>query len=319
MPNNLSSSKKPTRKVRRSPPQIPQESNSGIALSAASDRSVLRHPLVVAIVSGLVLTTLTGAAWVFTNIFTRLGALETKVGELKQAIADGGTHEIVSQLKKANSPLVVAAQMSLISAQVNASVADGKKPNQTKIDTLAPAVVQAAKKFPDVPETWSAVSTLVSYRTSTLEFPDNEKMNSLPDCDVDKPKTLFYPEDLGFPRTPVIGNIGYLFQNCKLYLDRLPGHRKAFNVLPNPSSPIPDLRRGGPAVMGVFAYAINVVIVWRGTLSDTDILTLTTRNCKFEFAVHRVPSPQGQNLLLEALENPQPGSGIFTLKSRASS
>jgi hypothetical protein len=281
------------------------------------DKSLFRHPMVVTIVGGIIagiILLVVQRVWSrFDGIDTRLGTLDTEVGKLKQAIADGGTREIVSQLEKAKSPLVVAAQMSLISAQVHAAIADGKKPNQEKISALAPAIGNAAGKYPDLPETWSAVSTLVNYRTSEVNFPDGQTTSSLPDCDIDKPETLFYPEDMGFPKTPITGTKGYLFQNCKLYLDRLPGHRQVFHIKDN-SDPNAPGQAGDVGVIGVLAYAINVVVVWRGTFSDTDILSLTTRNCKFEFEVNKVPSQQGQNLLLAALESPQPGSGVFSLK-----
>jgi hypothetical protein len=100
-----------------------------------------------------------------------------------------------------------------------------------------------------------------------------------------------------------------------LYLDRLPGHRTTFNILPDENAPDPQLRLGGTATMGVPAYAINVVIVWRGTLADTDILFLQTRNCRFEFAVNTVPNRAGQNLLVAALETKEPGSGTFDLRT----
>jgi hypothetical protein len=53
------------------------------------------------------------------------------------------------------------------------------------------------------------------------------------------------------------------------------------------------------------------VIVWRGELSDTNILQLQTINCKFEFDVRETPSLRGQKFLLAALESPVPGTGTF--------
>jgi hypothetical protein len=55
------------------------------------------------------------------------------------------------------------------------------------------------------------------------------------------------------------------------------------------------------------------VIVWRGSFSDNDIISLTTLNCRFEFAVDKVPNQQGRNMLLAALESPTPGNGVFKI------
>ncbi len=233
---------------------------------------------------------------------------------IKQRLADGGSHELVSELEKASTPAAVAAQMTVIKGQIALEAAQGKKPNEKKIEAISPALLLAAKRYPEVSETWSAVSTLVSYRTSSVVFPRELNPDSLPDCDVDKEKTTFLPQTYGFPPSAMGYEEGYLFRDCRLYLDRLPGHRKTFTILPDPNSPNPNFRQGGPAAIVYPAYALNVVIVWRGNFSDNDILSLTTLNCKFQFAVNDVPNRQGQNLLLAALQNPLPGSGFFDLR-----
>jgi hypothetical protein len=264
----------------------------------------------VASVFGVLLTLGIGAV---VAVNSRLNTIDVELGKIKQSIADGGAHEIVSQLKSATSPAEVAAQMTVIKGQIQLATAQGKKANQEKITTLTPAIAEAAHKYPEVAESWSTLSTLVTSRTSTVKFPTGVTEDQLPDCDSEnQQRQLIQPEEVGLTLSQMSPQEGYVFKNCHLYLDRLPGKSLKITIKPGDVTD-PTHGAGGSAHIGVFAFAENAVIVWRGTLSDTDILGIRTTNCRYEFETDSTPTPKGQTLLLAALESPVPGSGVLKL------
>jgi hypothetical protein len=262
------------------------------------------------LLGGLILAS-GGYVW---NISSRLTAIELDIGKMKQRIADGGTHEIVKQLNDATKPSQIAAQMAVIKGEIQLAQADGKKPDQEKIRTLTPALTEVARKFPDVSESWSTISTLASYRTASIDLPGETNPAQMPDCNAENAKEqLIEPQDIGLNYSQMGATPGYLFKNCRLYLDRLPGHSMPIHIKAgNPSDPTHG--KGGDAHMGFPAFAVGAIIVWRGELSDTNIIRLQTLNCKFEFDVRETPSIRGQKLLLAALESPTPGSSTFSVK-----
>ncbi len=242
---------------------------------------------------------LLAGAWL--QLGSRIGALEVEIGKVKQAIADGGTHEIVSQLGNAKTPDQVAANMTVIRGQVQLALANGNAPNQEKINTLAPAVVKIAKEYPSVTESWQAVAALATFKTASL-LRSESVSGGLPDCDAREQKAQFLepPDVPGFGLRS--GETAYLFKNCVLHLDQLPGHAERSAIIP------PGGGQPRPITFGVFAYAINVVIVADDHgISDTDILGISTRNCRFEFRIDALPLPREQRVLLAGLQQSLPG------------
>lgn len=73
---------------------------------------------VVATVLGGVILAGLGFIW---NLYTRQNGIDVELGKIKQRLADGGTHEIVSQLNDATKSQDIAATMTLIAAQVHVS------------------------------------------------------------------------------------------------------------------------------------------------------------------------------------------------------
>jgi hypothetical protein len=174
-------------------------------------------------------------------------------------------------------------------------------------------MAEVARKYPDINESWSAVSALASYRTASIEIPHGPTPDQLPDCNSASAKLeLIYPDTLGF-KNGRDTDIAYVFRDCRLHLDHLPGHGMRLKLAPNTPGNTGDRIPPGVYGLGHQAYAINTVLVWNGTLSDTDILDINTINCRFEFNTEHTPPAKGQELLLAALGSATPGSSVLKL------
>ncbi|HEY1214985.1 MAG TPA: hypothetical protein VGE93_15245 [Bryobacteraceae bacterium] len=230
-------------------------------------------------------TVLSGAKWVASigtiAVLTWGAFITTNVIAMKQNLADGGAHQLVTQLQKADSPKAVAANMNLLKSEVQVEVVSNKKPNRQKIRAISAEVEKTLARFPEVDESWSAAAELVSYSTSSTPVSPEQPL-----CDTNV--------EAGYiPPLPEIGKVpflGYLFRNCRLRLSSLPSG----NVI-----------RGENYTIGRMAYAVNVTIVLDDSgISETDISNLVALNCRFEFSVSKTPKTRAQRLLLAALQNP---------------
>lgn len=269
--------------------------------------SLSNNAFVASLLAGLILL-VAGTLWgKLDGVEKRQIQTEVEVAKLKQRIADGGTHEIVSQLLKSDTPQSVSAHMSLVKAQVDVAVSAGKPPDQRKIQELVPAVVSATKRFPEVEQSWETISTLASYRTVSL----TESSMPLPECDARTTSVQQAdPKDFAGSGEDVF-NGKYYFHDCRLLLSKLPpGHVTHVHL----SGPFPDGTVDKDVATGAHAFAKNVVIQMdESGVSETDIRVLYTLNCRFEFNVHRRPSTVGQGVLLAALESPRAGEAVLSL------
>jgi hypothetical protein len=80
------------------------------------------------------------------QIYSRLNQIDVELGQIKQRIADGGTHEIVSKIDAIKTPEEARATMTLVRGQVELEAAEGKAPNEAKIRALTPSLVETARE-----------------------------------------------------------------------------------------------------------------------------------------------------------------------------
>ena len=255
---------------------------------------------IASLVAGLIVLVIGTCATILWNkldrLETRVGAAEVELGKVTQRIADGGTHDIVSQLQSSQKPEEVSATMALVSAQIRVSRAHAKAPDQSKIAAVVPAIVSATEKYPHLDQSWETISELASYRTESVVIPSSTE---IPVCDSKNAKAepLEQTRDHG---------LGYYFHDCRLMLNKLPGKSKPMNIQSADYS--------GPARMGVLAYLKNVTLeLGPEGVSDTDILRFLAENCRFEFNVQHEPDVQAQRLLIAALQSKVAGNGELAL------
>src|SRR6185437_4826639 len=109
----------------------------------ADDKSIkLPHWTGNALIVGLILGAIAG----WHDLDKRMGSVEVDIGKIKQEVADGGAHAIVSELQRASTPDQIAANMTLLSGKIQLAKAKSESPNQKQIQILTPSILQAVKR-----------------------------------------------------------------------------------------------------------------------------------------------------------------------------
>ncbi|MGO8717836.1 MAG: hypothetical protein ACLQMO_01300 [Acidobacteriaceae bacterium] len=232
------------------------------------------------------------------------GYITVNVITLRQAVADSGT-KLVAELKAPKSTQQLQANLIAVTAQIQTARVEGKKPNPQKIKALSGAVATAVQENPELDEGWRAAALLASYRTSDLL----KNPSALPDCDINqKAHAVLASEVREIPGAG--GGMGYLFKNCRLYLDKLP-----------PGKPIKtSFGPGHTDYIGNYAFVINCEIVLTDSgIAESSIVTFVTFNCRFDYQIEHKPPPFSQQFLLTSLEARDPGQISLSLRTQNSS
>jgi hypothetical protein len=250
-------------------------------------------------------TTASIAKWVlgvFIPLVIGWGAFITmNVIAMKQAMADGGNTKLVTELKVPKSPEQLRANLSTVIAQIETARVNDKKPDQKKIEALSGAVSEVVQKNPQLPEAWQAVATLASYRSADVL----QISATLPGCDVSQKPHLILPSEVAELPFDAEKISGYIFRNCTLHLDHLPQGQITRGILNSQAGIHPP---GTLVVQGEVAFVINSVIVLNDSgISETNIISFSAVNCRFDYQVQRVPSPETQKLLIASLGESVPG------------
>jgi len=229
--------------------------------------------------------------------------ITTNVVAIKQQLADGGNTKLVTELKSPKSQDQLQASLSTVIAQVQTERVNGKAPDQKKSVALAEALTQAAKRNPEIPDSWRAVATLASFRTSYIL----ENAASMPDCNVQQTAKLIEPKDIPEVAGAKAFN-GYIFRNCVLHLNHLPPLQRTYLTKPYENHPV-----GSSFTLIAEAVIINCKIVLNDSgIAESNIFFFIVQNCRFEYQIETTPSPTVQKLLLASLDMSNPGQ--FTLE-----
>jgi hypothetical protein len=220
----------------------------------------------------LVAVATVGAGWMGW-ISIMLFGMKGDIQAVKQKLKDGGTGDIVSELKAPRSQDQLRASLSTVIAQVQTERVNGKAPDQKKSVALAEALTQVAKRNPEIPDSWRAVALLASFRTSyVLENPA-----SMPDCNVEQKLRLIDPKEV--PEVPEAKAFnGYIFRNCVLHLNHLPPLLRTYLTKPSGNYPA-----GSSLTAIAEAFIINCKIVLNDSgIADSNIFFFSAVNCRFE-------------------------------------
>jgi hypothetical protein len=234
------------------------------------------------------------------GIDTRLARLEGKVGDPLTATIKG--------LESPPSTEALAANLSVLTARINAASVGNAKPRKEEVQRIANSLETVARQHPDLKETWQAVATLASYSTS-------EAKGQLPDCDTSRLAQEIIPSEvpelaklwLQSPRP----TFGYVYRNCTLRLDHLPPG-KVYRGTAFPNGPRPE-----PFTVGEQAVLINCDIVLTDSgVAENNIIQIFAVNSRFEYHVRETPAAPVQKLLLASLASLSTGSLEVSLKDR---
>jgi hypothetical protein len=266
-----------------------------------------------ALVVALIVGGLTG--WV--KLSDKIQDLEIHVAKIDQAIADGGVHAIISKIDKASSPQEIANSMTLVTNKVNLATAKVDRLSNQQITDLTPPVLASARQFPDVPQTWSAIAKLASYRTETQRPSSQTNSKPLPDCDVAQPPHKIMatdvPEVPPDPSIPEPYTVGFVFRNCTLHLNHLPPGHLAHTTLTGDVQLQYSHHAGDQITGGFFAFIIGCDIVLDNSgIAESPIILFSVTNSRLVSEIDEVPSQSTQTFLLASLDTNTPSD--FTVK-----
>jgi hypothetical protein len=278
-------------------------------LRSEGDHSMASVPERLATVE-TTLSHIKGILLVFVPLAIAWGSYITvNVVSMRQAMADGGNAKLVAELKAPKSTQQLQANLITVTAQIQAARVDGKKPNPQKLRALSGALTQVVQKNPDLAEGWRAVAVLASYRTSDVL----ENASALPDCDISQKAHAIPASDI--PETPyTAGSFGFVFRNCRLYLDHLPPGKLIKTTL---AAPFGNAPAGNSVYGGDHAFIINCEIVLTDSgIAESPILIFHAINCRFEYQIENKPPSSSQEFLLASLDAPNPGQFSFSLATK---
>jgi hypothetical protein len=109
------------------------------------------------------------------------GYLMTMRGDIqaiKQYEKDHGG-EIVKNIESPATKEQLAANLSLVSAQIQVARSENHKPDRKNLAGLQGALQIASREHPDIPEVWQADAQLVSYKSTGY----GTRQRDLPPCD----------------------------------------------------------------------------------------------------------------------------------------
>jgi hypothetical protein len=216
--------------------------------------------------------------WISIMLFGMKGDMQA----VKQKLKDGGTGDIVSELRQPKSPDQLRASLSTVVAQVQTAKAEGKKPDEKKIAALSGAVAEVIKRDSTTPEAWQAAGELISYRSELpaqaaqiAEFSSHQPCTG--QTDMDAINRLAFPKGItagGLPVERMGDTVGLLDHDCTIQLDgKSFSHWKCLRCLVKYS--------GGPISMH------------RSTFEDCIFV--------FNFNAAQPPAPDGRRMGLELL------------------
>ena len=133
---------------------------------------------------------------------------------IKQKVADG-LGPITSAIQNPSSPQQLAANLSFVASTIRVKRAEGKQPDQGRINSLSSAVQLVAKENPQVPEVWQAAFQLVSFRSESLK---SSLPSKLVDCTTD-PGVLIEINNTLDASMPISGHYFADLHDCILKLD----------------------------------------------------------------------------------------------------
>ena len=231
-----------------------------------------------------------GAAWMGWLSIMLFG-MKGDIQALKQKVKDGGTGDIVSELKQPKSPQQLQASLNTVIAEIQTAHVEGKKPDNKKSAALSTALYDVAKGHPNLPEAWRAAATLVSFQSTNVA----SLAPSLPECDVTVKPRMIEPSEV--PEIPLRADSarkGFLFRNCRLNMDRLPSGELIQAT--NPNMP------GDIAYIGWVAFVINSEVI----LNDSGIIHTSVEQfnfvgCRLQYEIDQTPQKPAQRMLLASL------------------
>ncbi len=237
-------------------------------------------------------TTASHAKWVL-GIFIPLviiwGAFITmNVIAMKQRIEDGGNTRLVTELKSPKSPEQLKANLTTITAQIQTARANGVKPDEKKIQSLAGALTEVVKKDPQSPEAWMAAAELVSFRSPSLE---NQQSNCF-----DQHAVAGLGAYMADQKTGKI--VGYgpdvlKYSDCTFLLSDIDGFNNSISGK--------ALREHGNGEKSTLTFILeNAHLVYRGG-SVIYFTQLECIACTYDFNSLEIPAPAVQKLTRDLL------------------
>ncbi len=255
------------------------------------------------IVSGLACWLATITVWLF--------IIKGDLQAIKQRLKDGGTEDVVSELKSDTNIKSAEGQLNIIQGNVQLAVARHKPPNEEKLNRIAPAVADSAKRFPNSPVSWQTVAVVASYRTAALRT----NTSTRPPCDIKQPPHKITPDEVPESRLSFgdyIG-IGFVFKDCTLRMDQLPPGHLAVTTTTGPYNSGDHVFPAGTKVVGGYmAYVVNCDIVLGDSgIAESPITLFYVIGCRLQYDLQEVPKPQTQRFLLASIEANNPGEFQF--------
>jgi hypothetical protein len=212
--------------------------------------------------------------------------ISTTVAKIQQAINDGGTAKIVSELKSPKSQEQLRASLSTVIAQVQTAKAEKKEPDTSKVSALSDAVDSVVKRNPTLPEAWQAAAQLVSFRSSQPTTEITKKCFEWPHDP--KPQTNVKPGDGHHVAFEVWDS------NCTLdFRNPEDMERTVERNMRLHSADFPNLDY-------ILVRLDNAHVIYGG--EDLKMVRFLFVNCTFEVELPKVPPPNGRKLTEQLLE-----------------
>jgi hypothetical protein len=270
--------------------------------------------------NALVVALMVGAVTGWFNLSDKIQRLEIQVARIDQAMADGGIHAIISKIDKASSPQEIAKGMNLVINKVDLATAKVDKLTNQQITNLTPPVLASARRYPDVPQTWSVIAKLASYRTETLRPSPQTSPTPLPDCDVAQtPHKILAADIPEIPpdrSAPEAYSYGFVFRNCTLHLNHLPPGHVARTTLTGDVQLQYSHHAGEPITGGFFAFIIGCDIVLDNSgIAESPIIVFLVSKSRLLSEIDEVPPQSAQEFLLASLDTNTPSDFTVKLKS----
>ena len=210
---------------------------------------------------------------VLLTAFLSWGAYITiAVVALKQSVADGGTHQLVSQLESPQSKIQLRANLTSVIAAVETARAAGKPISTKKVAEVSDAVSVVLKRDDSSPEAWEAAGDLVSYRTATYaKIAPNE-------CMAGGAQVIMYPVTNVDQMRNFRSTMALAYHDCTITLDDFDARQ------------LGDF--GGP-MRGL--VLTNVHVIYRGG-AITRVSAITFVNCSFDIQLTVPPPSTGKKI-----------------------